>query len=135
MLPGSRSAALDMYQKKIANTLDCGAVLTKEVLNGKWKTTLLSFIAQGVHRPSDLQRSIPGITQRVLHVQLAELEQHGLLRKTIFAQLPLKVEYHLTSLGNSILPVIAVLEQWGNTHRAAVTQAAASAAELVAATP
>ena len=106
-----------MYQKKIVNTLACGSVLTKEVLHGKWKSTLLSCIAQGIQRPSALQRSIPSATRRVLNAQLTELEQHGLVGKTIFPELPPKVEYHLTGLGRSLLPVIEVMEQWGNTHR------------------
>ncbi|MBC6612386.1 helix-turn-helix transcriptional regulator [Hymenobacter sp. BT507] len=120
------------YQKKIPNTLDCGAVLTKAVLHGKWKSTLLSLIAEGRRRPSELQRIIPGATRRVLNVQLAELEQHGLVHKIVFGQLPLKVEYHLTSLGQSILPVIAVMEQWGNAHRAELTQALAAASTRAA---
>ena len=107
-----------MYQKKIANTLSCGSVLTKEVLHGKWKSTLLACIAQGIQRPSALQRTIPSATRRVLNVQLTELEQHGLIGKTIFPELPPKVEYHLTPLGHSLLPVIAVMEEWGNAHRA-----------------
>lgn len=111
-----------MYQKKIANTLACGSVLTKEVLHGKWKSTLLFCIAQGIQRPSALQRSIPSATRRVLNVQLTELEQHGLVCKTIFPELPPKVEYQLTSLGQSLLPVIAVMEQWGNAHRPALEQ-------------
>jgi DNA-binding HxlR family transcriptional regulator len=107
-----------MYQKKITRTLDCGAVLTKEVLQGKWKSTLLNLIASGVQRPSDLQRALPNATRRVLTLQLNELEHHGLLGKTIFAQLPPKVEYYLTPLGESLLPVLEVMEQWGNAHRA-----------------
>ena len=93
-------------------------MLTKEVLHGKWKSTLLYFIARGVRRPSALQRSIPTATRRVLNLQLNELEAHGLLSKVIFPQLPPKVEYSLTSLGRSILPVIDSMEQWGNDHRA-----------------
>lgn len=111
-----------MYQKKIANTLNCGSVLTKEVLHGKWKSTLLACIAQGVQRPSALQRMIPSATRRVLNVQLNELEQHGLIGKTIFPELPPKVEYDLTPLGHSLLPVIEVMEQWGNAHRSELEQ-------------
>lgn len=114
-----------MYQKKIANTLNCGSVLTREVLHGKWKSTLLYCIDQGIQRPSALHRSIPGATRRVLNVQLAEMEQHGLVSKTIFPELPPRVEYQLTSLGQSLLPVIEVMEQWGNAHRAELAQALA----------
>ncbi|MVN77482.1 transcriptional regulator [Hymenobacter sp. HMF4947] len=117
-----------MYQKKIVNTLNCGSVLTKEVLHGKWKSTLLYCIAQGIQRPSALQRTIPSATRRVLNVQLSELEQHGLVRKTIFPELPPKVEYQLTPLGQSLLPVIEVMEQWGNAHRAELEQALSLAA-------
>ena len=111
-----------MYQKKIANTLNCGSVLTKEVLHGKWKSTLLACIAQGIRRPSAMQRAIPSATRRVLNVQLAELEHHGLVSKTIFPELPPRVEYQLTDLGQSLLPVIEVMEHWGNTHRAELEQ-------------
>lgn len=116
-----------MYQKKIASTLDCGAVLTKEVLHGKWKSTLLNFIARGVQRPSALLRSIPGAMRRVLNLQLNELEQDGLLSKAIFSELPPRVEYHLTSLGESIMPVVEVMERWGNEHRAELTENLAKA--------
>lgn len=120
-----------MYQKKIANTLNCGSVLTKEVLHGKWKSTLLSCIAQGIRRPSAMQRTIPSATRRVLNVQLTEMEQHGLISKTVFPELPPRVEYQLTPLGESLLPVIEVMEQWGNTHRTELEQVlAVSLAEL-----
>jgi DNA-binding HxlR family transcriptional regulator len=111
-----------MYQKKIANTLTCGSVLTKEVLHGKWKSTLLAGIAQGIQRPSAMQRMLPSASRRVLNVQLSELEQHGLVSKTIFPELPPKVEYQLTDLGRSLLPVIEVMEHWGNAHRTELEQ-------------
>jgi DNA-binding HxlR family transcriptional regulator len=90
------------------------------VLHGKWTSTLLSCIAQGIQRPSAMQRTIPSATRRVLNVQLAQLEQHGLISKTIFPELPPKVEYQLTRLGQSLLPVIEVMEQWNNAHRTGV---------------
>ncbi|GAB3657872.1 winged helix-turn-helix transcriptional regulator [Hymenobacter agri] len=111
-----------MYQKKIAPDFDCGIVLTKEVLNGKWKSSLLYQMAMGVQRPSALQRNIPGATRRVLNVQLNELERHGLISKTIYPQLPPKVEYSLTDFGRTLLPVIEVMAQWGNAHRERLEQ-------------
>ncbi|MBC8152696.1 MAG: helix-turn-helix transcriptional regulator [Bacteroidetes bacterium] len=107
-----------MYQKKIAKSFDCGILLTKEVLSGKWKTYLLYSIAYGIQRPSALQRSIPEASRRVLNVQLNELEQHGLIGKTIYPQLPPKVEYYLTDFGRSLMPVIDAMTQWGDDHRA-----------------
>jgi len=69
-----------------------------------------------------MQRTIPSATRRVLNMQLNELEQHGLISKTVFPELPPKVEYQLTSLRLSLLPVIEVMEQWGNTHRTELEQ-------------
>src|SRR4051812_5132612 len=111
-----------MYHKKIPQSFDCGIVLTKEVLNGKWKSSLLYHIWQGVQRPSALQRHIPDATRRVLNVQLNELERHGLVSKTIYPQLPPKVEYSLTEFGRSLLPVIEAMSSWGTENRARLEQ-------------
>ena len=111
-----------MYQKKIAKSYDCGILLTKEVLGGKWKPALLYNIALGVRRPSALQRRLPEASRRVLTVQLNELEQHGLVGKTIYAQLPPKVEYYLTEFGRSLLPILDAMTQWGEQHRAQLEQ-------------
>ena len=106
-----------MYQRKIPIELNCGLDLVREVIYGKWKIHLLYFISQGNNRPSDLQRRIPGATRRVLNVQLNEMEQHGLICKKIYAELPPKVEYTLTDLGNSVLPIVIALGNWGDEHQ------------------
>jgi DNA-binding HxlR family transcriptional regulator len=106
-----------MYQRKIPIELNCGLDLVREVIYGKWKIHLIYFIFQGMKRPSDLQRRIPGATRRVLNVQLNQLEQHGLISKKIFAELPPRVEYSLTKLGNSVLPIVKALGKWGDDHQ------------------
>jgi DNA-binding HxlR family transcriptional regulator len=106
-----------MYQKKIPIELNCGLDLAKEVLSGKWKFHLLYFLSEGFKRPSELQRKIPGATRRVLNVQLNELEEYGLVTKKVHVELPLKVEYSLTGLGNSVVPVITALGKWGDDHQ------------------
>src|SRR5262245_21744500 len=106
-----------MYQRKIPIELNCGLDLVREVIYGKWKIHLIYFISQGLKRPSDLQRRIPGATRRVLNVQLNELERHGLISKKIYAELPAKVEYTLTELGDSVLPILTALGQWGDDHQ------------------
>jgi len=97
--------------------MDCGLHLTKEVLNGKWKPALLNAISMNIKRPSDILRLLPGATRRVLSVQLKELEEHGLVEKKIYPQLPPKVEYSLTKIGWSLMPVIDALNQWGDANR------------------
>jgi len=106
-----------MYKRKIPIELNCGLDLVKEVLYGKWKVHLIYFISQGLKRPSELQRKIPRATRRVLNVQLNQLDDHGLISKKIYAQLPPKVEYTLTRLGRSVLPIVMALGKWGDDHQ------------------
>lgn len=107
-----------MYARKIPPSLDCGLDLVGEILYGKWKVRLLYFIHQGHQRPSELQRKIPDASRRVLNIQLNELELHGLVSKITYAQAPPKVEYSLTELGKSLVPVIHTLGVWADTHEA-----------------
>lgn len=105
-----------MYARKIPPQLNCGLDLVAEVLYGKWKIRLLWFIHEGHRRPGELQRKIPDASRRVLHMQLKELEEHELLRKEIFAEVPLHVEYHLTEFGQTLIPLIAGIGNWGDAH-------------------
>lgn len=106
-----------MYQRKIPITLDCGLDLIGEILYGKWKMRLLYFINEGHKRPSELQRKIPSASRRVLEMQLKELEQHELVTKKIFEQMPPKVEYSLTDFGMTLLPIINQLGLWGDEYQ------------------
>ncbi|AWH83885.1 transcriptional regulator [Flavobacterium album] len=106
-----------MYQRKIPISLNCGLDLIGEVLYGKWKIRILYFISQGFIRPGELQRKIPDASRRVLNMQLNQLEAHELVTKTIYPQLPPKVEYKLTEFGETLIPVIAMLGQWGDEHK------------------
>jgi len=106
-----------MYNKKVPVRLDCGLHLFKELLTGKWKTMLLYYIYSGHKRPSELQRMIADADRRVLDKQLGELVAHGLISKTVYQGLPLKVEYELTNLGKTLEPVIISMDLWGEEHR------------------
>lgn len=105
-----------MYERKIIPNLNCGLDLIGEVLYGKWKIRLLFFIHQGHQRPSELQRKIPDATRRVLNIQLKELEDHELVTKEIFPVVPPKVEYSLTDLGKTLIPVISAIGEWGDAN-------------------
>ena len=106
-----------MYKRKNPIELNCGLDLVREVLYGKWKIHLLYFISEGVKRPGDLQRKIRRATRRVLNVQLNQLEQHGLISRKIYAELPPRVEYKLTAFGRTVMPVIMALGKWGDDHQ------------------
>lgn len=106
-----------MYKKKIPITEDCGLDLIREVLYGKWKIHLLYYISIGNIRPSQLQKQIPEASRRVLNMQLNQLEDHELISKKIYQQVPPKVEYSLSDFGQSLLPLIITLGNWGDENK------------------
>lgn len=102
-----------MYERKIPKDYSCGMALLMEIIGGKWKTYLLFLISNGTRRPSDLQRAVPAATLRVLNLQLRELEFHGIIKRVIYPEVPPKVEYYMTELGESLLPVVKTMAEWG----------------------
>jgi DNA-binding HxlR family transcriptional regulator len=105
-----------MYERKIPKDLTCGMGMTMEIIGGKWKPCLIFNINRGYRRPSQLQRLNPNATRRVLNQQLKELEEHGVVRRVVYAELPPKVEYFLTELGESLMPVIRTMDNWGSQY-------------------
>ncbi|WP_051197718.1 winged helix-turn-helix transcriptional regulator [Flavobacterium soli] len=103
-----------MYEKKIPKDFSCGMGITMEIIGGKWKPCLINSIHKGFCRPSELAKQHPDASKRVLNLQLKELEEHGVVSKIIYPELPPKVEYFLTDLGKSLLPLIGAMEQWGS---------------------
>ena len=106
-----------MGERKIPVTLNCGLDLVGEVLYGKWKIRLLFFINEGNKRPSELQRKIPDATPRVLNMQLKEMEEHEIISRVVYAQMPPKVEYSLTEFGKSLMPVVLNLGGWADANQ------------------
>ena len=95
----------------------CPAETTLSVIGGRWKILILYHLFQGIKRFSELQRAIGGITQKVLTQQLREMERDGLVHREVYPQVPPKVEYSLTLLGESLKPVIAAMCKWGTKFR------------------
>lgn len=92
----------------------CFFELTLLVIGGKWKPVILFQLArEGIIRFSDLRRQIPEVTERMLSRQLRELEKDGLVHREVFKQVPPKVEYSLTELGCSLIPILVSLREWG----------------------
>lgn len=106
-----------MYERKLPVELECGLHLFMEVMNGKWKISLIWCIYSGVKRPGELHRRMPKASRRLLDTQLKQLTEQGIIAKTIFDQKIPKVEYELTELGKTLIPVIEVTARWGETHR------------------
>jgi len=91
----------------------CPAEVTVNIIGGRWKLLILYHLFQGVKRFSELQRSVSGITQKMLTQQLREMERDGLVHREIYPQVPPKVEYSLTPLGESLRSVVDAMCRWG----------------------
>ncbi|MBI5519129.1 MAG: helix-turn-helix transcriptional regulator [Desulfovibrio sp.] len=97
----------------------CSVELALQVIGGKWKPIILWHLRSGQSRRfGELRRSMPNVTQKMLTQQLRELEGDGLLLRTVHPQVPPKVEYALTDLGASVLPVLDQLCRWGAAFEA-----------------
>ncbi|NML20103.1 helix-turn-helix transcriptional regulator [Pseudoflavitalea sp. G-6-1-2] len=105
-----------MYERKIPKDFSCGMAVLMEIIGGKWKPYLIFLINGGTRRPSDIQRAIPLATLRVINMQLRELEFHGVIRRVIYPEVPPKVEYYFTEFGESLLPIVKEMENWGIGH-------------------
>ncbi|MBB5148452.1 MULTISPECIES: winged helix-turn-helix transcriptional regulator [Ureibacillus] len=87
------------------------------ILVGKWKPIiLLHLLKNGTQRFSDLKRSIPGITQKMLTNQLRELENEDIIQRVVYPQVPPKVEYSITEYGRSLEPILHAMHEWGTNH-------------------
>lgn len=103
--------------KLTGNFPGCPVESALSLLDGKWKGVILyHLINEGVLRFNELRRHIPSVTQRMLTKQLRELEEAGLISRTVFPVVPPRVDYALTPLGDTMKPVISALKSWGDAH-------------------
>jgi DNA-binding HxlR family transcriptional regulator len=91
----------------------CPVEMTVSVIGGLWKPLILFALLEKRRRFGELSRLIPGATQRMLALQLRELEADGVVNRIAYAEVPPRVEYELTNLGHSLEPVLLALHQWG----------------------
>ncbi|MFA5966758.1 MAG: helix-turn-helix domain-containing protein [Sphingomonas sp.] len=89
-----------------------------KVIAGRWKPIILYHLFDGPRRLSDLKRQMPEISQKVLIQQLREMEEHGIVHREVYRQVPPRVDYSATPLGLSLEPVLLALCDWGRHHAA-----------------
>ncbi|WP_308721279.1 helix-turn-helix domain-containing protein [Komagataeibacter xylinus] len=94
----------------------CAVEATLQLIDGKWKGVILYHLLEGTLRFNAIRRRLPNITQRMLTAQLRELEQDGFVLRTVYAEVPPKVEYSLTPRGRTLEPVIMALKKWGDEN-------------------
>jgi DNA-binding HxlR family transcriptional regulator len=100
----------------MSSKLECPIMATIAMVSDKWKVLIICKLRENTLRFNELRRELKGVTQRVLTHQLRELEADGLVTRQVFAEVPPRVEYSLTELGRTLVPVLQHLEIWAEEH-------------------
>ncbi|MPY89480.1 MAG: ArsR family transcriptional regulator [Luteitalea sp.] len=106
-----------MARRKQDLDYGCPIEVTLDVIGGKWKGMVLHRLLEGTARFNELRRVCPRATQRMLTLQLRELERDGVICRTVYPEVPPRVEYRLTTFGRSLAPILAMMEKWGEKYR------------------
>lgn len=96
---------------------DCPVETTLTLISDKWKVLILRDLIPGTKRFGELKKSIGSVSQKVLTAQLREMEASGLLIRTVYPQVPPRVEYTLTELGYSLKPILDAMWNWGEAYK------------------
>ncbi|CAH1198719.1 helix-turn-helix domain-containing protein [Paenibacillus sp. JJ-223] len=99
------------------NEEGCPVEYTLDVIGGKWKGVLLYHMIEGPKRFNEFRRICPAITQRMLTLQLRELEEDGVVHREVYQQVPPKVEYSLSEFGRTLVPIITEMKIWGEKYK------------------
>jgi DNA-binding HxlR family transcriptional regulator len=115
-----RRVAREEYNAYLAK---CPSRQLLDRLSDKWVSLVLSALADGEHRYSELSRKIVGVSQKMLTQTLRNLERDGIVSRSITPAVPVRVDYRLTPLGRTLLPVVAAIKTWAEEHMDAVLSA------------
>ena len=95
----------------------CPVETTLTMISDKWKVLILRDLLTGTKRFGELKRSIGSVSQKVLTAQLRDMEEKGLVTRTVYAEVPPRVEYSLTPLGRSLQPIMDAMRVWGEQYK------------------
>ncbi len=101
---------------KITTPYRCPVTATMQLIGGKWKIIILWAISNDVNRFGELQRAIPSITKKMLTSELRALERDGFINRKVYPVVPPKVEYSITSLGETLRPMLDAMGNWGQKY-------------------
>ncbi len=95
----------------------CPVATTVQLIGGKWKLLIMRNLLQRPWRFNELQKNLEGISQKVLTDSLRSMEEDGIITRTVYPEVPPRVEYALSELGKSMRPVLKAMETWGNAYK------------------
>lgn len=98
---------------------DCPVATTVQLIGNKWKLLIIRNLRIRPWRFNELQRDLEGISQKVLTDSLRSMEADGLITRTVYAQVPPRVEYAMSELGESLRPILDAMEAWGENYKSA----------------
>ena len=108
---------MENAEKAACTHKPCPVETTLQIISGKWKGIILYRLLGGKKRFNELQRLMTTVTHRALTLQLRELEQDVIVKRTVYAEVPPRVEYELTELGHSMHPIIQAIYDWGSDYQ------------------
>ena len=97
---------------------ECPVAITVQLIGNKWKLLILRNLRMHPWRFNELQKSLEGISQKVLTESLRSMEADGIIVRTVYAEVPPRVEYSLSELGETMCPILDAMEKWGNDYKA-----------------
>ncbi|MCP1103304.1 DNA-binding HxlR family transcriptional regulator [Aequitasia blattaphilus] len=97
--------------------MDCPIELTVQLIGNKWKPIIIHHLLEGKKRFNELKRLLPNISQKILTDNLRALEEDGIITRTVYPEVPVRVEYELTDIGRRLYKVIDEMRDWGEEYR------------------
>lgn len=114
------------FANKTALSDECPEAYASVIIGGQWTLVICSWLLLGKLRFGELRKKLPNITERMLTLQLRKLEENRIIKRTVYAEVPPRVEYELTPIGYALKPVIRELENWGDSHKKLIDQETAN---------
>lgn len=105
------------FANKQALMDECPEVYAANIIGGQWSLVICSWLLNGKLRFGELRKLLPTITERMLTLQLRKLEDNKIVKRTVYAEVPPRVEYELTEIGYDLKPIVKLMEKWGEKHK------------------
>jgi DNA-binding HxlR family transcriptional regulator len=105
------------YSRNEKSIIECDLTFAVQKISGRWKLQIISLLEIKTFRFTELKNEFPLISERMLTLQLKALEQDGLIQRTVYAEVPPRVEYELTEMALALKPILKQLSTWGNKSR------------------